>query len=587
MTSYKNFSKRSRKEKEGSFDNFDSPFSHDPKNEESIDIDAWVEFISYYRYHVDEFATDVLELRLYPFQKLILRSMARYQTSMFIACRGLGKSYLTAVFFICMAILYPNIKLGIASGQGQQARNVIIQKIKGELIKNENIAREVTFPIKTGSDDCVVVFKNGSEIRAISLAQNRGGEGARSWRFNAILVDEARLVKDSITEEILIPMTKTKRQAAIRHNKPEKGKVIFISSAYLKTSDLYKRFRYHYDEMIAGSKDYYVCTLPYQVGVQAGMFEEEDILKELSKPTMTQDKFDYEYNAIFVGSSGESYYPYEITEPCRVLEKCELEQPKKSNSEYIIVHDVALSSRNNSDNACTHVIKLKAKVNGTYTKEVVYTKTHNGTTLPDQMQYLRELLHIKFPNTIKLVIDVRGNGEPLPSLFYETWEYVDEKSKQVIEFPPLVLDNDEKAKNIKGAIPLIRGIAATNILNNTMYTYMKACFENNSIRLMLPSEEVDVLYKTNEINVDQYEKFIQTDLLIQELSNIKQDTNDNNNITYDRIVKTHKRDRATSLAYGLLIVNEMEEANRKKVKNVVEIDVKKMFNFRKPQIRKR
>jgi len=587
MTSYKNFSKRSRKDKEGSFDNFDSPLSHDPKNEETIDIDAWVEFISYYRYYVDEFATDVLGLRLYPFQKLILRSMARYQTSMFIACRGLGKSYLTAVFFICMAILYPNVKLGIASGQGQQARNVIIQKIKGELIKNENIAREVTFPIKTGSDDCVVVFKNGSEIRAISLAQNRGGEGARSWRFNAILVDEARLVKDSITEEILIPMTKTKRQAAIRHNKPEKGKVIFISSAYLKTSDLYKRFRYHYDEMIAGSKDYYVCTLPYQVGVQAGMFEEEDILKELSKPTMTQDKFDYEYNAVFVGSSGESYFPYEITEPCRVLEKCELEQPKKSNSEYIIVHDVALSSRNNSDNACTHVIKLKSKINGTYTKEVVYTKTHNGTTLPDQMQFLRELLHIKFPNTIKLVIDIRGNGEPLPSLFYETWEYVDEKTKQVIEFPPLVLDNDEKAKNIKGAIPLIRGIAATNILNNTMYTYMKACFENNSIRLMLPSEEVDVLYKTNEINVDQYEKFIQTDLLIQELSNIKQDTNDNNNITYDRIVKTHKRDRATSLAYGLLIVNEMEEANRKKVKNVVEIDVKKMFNFRKPQIRKR
>ena len=325
----------------------------------------------------------------------------------------LGKSYLTAIFFICMAILYPNGKYGIASGQGQQARNVIIQKIKGELIKNENIAREIIFPIKTGVDDCVVLFKNGSEIRAISLAQNQGGEGARSWRFNAILVDEARLVKDSITEEILIPMTKTKRQAAIYHNKPEKGKVIFISSAYLKTSDLYKRFRYHYEQMIKGSKDYYVCTLPYQVGVQAGMFEEEDILKEKNKPTMTMDKFEYEYGAIFVGSSGESYYPYDITEPCRVLNKCELEQPKKSNSEYIIVHDVAISAKNNSDNACTHVIKLKYKTNGTYIKEIVYTKTHNGATLPEQMQFLRTLVHIKFPNTIKLIIDVRGNGEPL------------------------------------------------------------------------------------------------------------------------------------------------------------------------------
>ena len=52
-----------------------------------------------------------------------------------------------------MGILYPGIKLGIASGMGQQARNVIIQKIKGELSKNPEIAREIQFPIKTGADD--------------------------------------------------------------------------------------------------------------------------------------------------------------------------------------------------------------------------------------------------------------------------------------------------------------------------------------------------------------------------------------------------------------------------------------------------
>ena len=114
-----------------------------------------------------------------------------------------------------MGILYPGIKLGIASGMGQQARNVIIQKIKGELSKNPEIAREIQFPIKTGADDCVVTLKNGSEIRAITLAQDKGGDSARSWRFNIILGDEARLIKDDIIEEILIPMTKTKRQSAI------------------------------------------------------------------------------------------------------------------------------------------------------------------------------------------------------------------------------------------------------------------------------------------------------------------------------------------------------------------------------------
>lgn len=564
MSAHNNFSKKSNNIKNGKYDDMDSSIGYDPKNEEKLNIDAWVDFISYYRYYIDEFACDILGLRLYPFQRLILRAMARYQNSMFIACRGIGKSYLTAVFFICTAILYPNIKLGIASGKGQQARNVILQKIKGELVKNPNIAREISFPIKTGADDCVVNFKNGSEIRAIVLGQNQGGDSARSWRFSQIMIDEARLVKDDVIEEILIPMTKTKRQAAIYHNQPEKGKVIFISSAYLKTHDLYKRFRYHYDKMIEGSKDYYVCTLPYQVGVQAGIFEEDDILKELDKPTMTKDKFEYEYQGIFVGSSGESYYPYELTNPCRTLERCELEQPKKSTNQYIIVHDVAVSKAKGSDNASTHVIKLKEKPNGTYIKEVVFSKIQNGISLPAQRDFLRELVHVKFPNCIKLVIDMRGNGEPLPSLFYETWEYINPKTKEVIEYPPLVLDDDDEGLSLKGAIPMIRGITATVMSNNTMYTYLKACFEDVSIRLLLPSEEVDEKYKSNEISAEEFANNIQTDILIQELSNIKQDTSGkSNNIIYDRIVQTKKRDRVTSLAYGLSTIYEMEMINRK------------------------
>jgi hypothetical protein len=88
MVVRKNFSLKSRRIKEGSNDDFDSPYSYDPINEENINIEEWVKFISYYRYHVDEFAVDVLKLKLYPFQRLILRAMAKYQTSMFIACRG-------------------------------------------------------------------------------------------------------------------------------------------------------------------------------------------------------------------------------------------------------------------------------------------------------------------------------------------------------------------------------------------------------------------------------------------------------------------------------------------------------------------
>ena len=114
-------------------ENIESTYTNNPIREENIDYEAWTQFISYYRYYVDAFAVDVLGIKLFPFQRLILRAMGRYQNSLLIACRGLGKSFIVAVFYICVAILYPNIKLGISSGNSQQSRNVIIQKLKVNL----------------------------------------------------------------------------------------------------------------------------------------------------------------------------------------------------------------------------------------------------------------------------------------------------------------------------------------------------------------------------------------------------------------------------------------------------------------------
>lgn len=84
----KNFSTKKMNKREGNDKNGESNLSYDPINEENIDYDEWSNFISYYRYYIDEFACDILGLKLYPFQRVILRGMARYQNSMFIACRG-------------------------------------------------------------------------------------------------------------------------------------------------------------------------------------------------------------------------------------------------------------------------------------------------------------------------------------------------------------------------------------------------------------------------------------------------------------------------------------------------------------------
>jgi hypothetical protein len=566
--SFTNFSQEDRRVKTGYYDDPDQAGSYHPAKEGRIKVQEWVKFISYYRYYIDEFAEDILGIRLFPFQKLILRAMGRNQNSMLICSRGIGKSWISAVFMVCMCILYAGYKFGIASGKGQQSRNVIVQKIKGELLKNENLKREIFFPVRTAMDECYVSFKNGSEIRAVVLGQNQSGDSARSWRFNAILVDEARLVTDNAIETVLVPMTKTNRQnlIAMKQKYPEKkfiekGKMVYISSAYLKTCDLYDRFKDHYYKMVKHSPDYFVCSLDYRVGVDAGIFEEDDILQERDKTSMTIDRFDYEYNGVFVGSSSESYFPFDLTEPTRMIEKCELKQPSKTVAEYIITHDVAVSGATKSDNAVTHVIKLKQRPGGLYYKEVVYTKTMHGVPIHKQKEFLRELIHIRFPNTKKLVIDVLGSGAGLPSMFYETWEYRHENG-QTLEFPPLVIIGDEEGATLDNAIPMIKAITATTAFNTQYYSYLKSCFEDKSLRLLKGSSEMDSFYKDGAFTAEEFSQYVETDILIQEAANIKQSFTDSGVAIFTRIVKTKKRDRVTSLLYGLSEIAEMENVNR-------------------------
>jgi hypothetical protein len=584
MASFKNFSLKSRKVRDGDYQDTSKAGSYDPANMEKLDYEAWAKFLSYYRYYIDKFAMDILKSHVYPFQRFILRSMARHQNSMIICSRGVGKSYTSALFMVCMAILYPKIKIGIASGKGKQARMVIIQKIKDELCKNPNIAREIVFPIKNNAEDCSVDFKNGSSIRAITLGLNKTGDSARGWRFNIILLDEARLVEDDTIEKILVPMTKTKRLNAIEIQRKfpdkqlnEKGKMIYSSSAYLKTCNLYERFLHHYEKMCEGDRDYFVCSLDYKVGVQAGLFDEDDILKEKMKPSTSPESFEYEYLGVFVGSSNDSYYPYQLTEKCRTLELGETEQPKKSKSIYVISHDVATSSNRNSDNASTHVMKLKARKNGTFIKELVYSKTVNGMPLQQQKEMLRELVHIKFPNTIKLIIDGQSAGQGLLSMFYEPWEYKD--GRNTIEFPPLIMDDDEEGYRLKDAIPLIRSIMATNSFNAKYYPYMKACFDDGSIRITVPSNEIDEKYKTDEITQDEFLINVEHDILTQELSNIKQDHTNQGSVVYTRIVKGKKRDRATSLMYLLSYVFELEQEGRANIYYEEQDDLSTLMDY--------
>ena len=233
-----------------------------------------------------------------------------------------------------------------------------------------------------------------------------------------------------------------------------------------------------------------------------------------------------------------------------------------------------MSTKAGSDNCCSHVIKLIPKKNGTFQKQVVYTKTLNGASLKEQRDFLRELIHIQFPNTEKLVIDARSAGQGLLSLLEEPWIHRNDKG-EIEEYPPLIQDDDEETmKTLPNANPMIRGIQATSEFNSTFYPYMKSCFEDQSLQLLVDSSETDEQYKNGTYSPEEQVMHVEHDNLVQELSNIKRNFGANGQIIYDRIVKSAKRDRATSLMYGLSVVYEYEKQGKADV-GKTEVDTLK------------
>ena len=557
-----------------------------PLKKGALNIDAWAKLLSYYRYYIDRFAENILGFKLFPFQRFTLRCAARYKEGIFIWSRGLSKSFTSALLAVCYAILYPGSKIGIAAPTGKQSRKLIVEKIIGELMTKETVANEI-LSFSSSANAPSVTFKNGSEIFNIVLGLKDDGDSARGSRCNILILDEAAHIKDNLIATVLIPMAKNRRPNLLQllnmfpdKVATERNKIMYLSSAWLKTSDLYKRVEDYYKKFKNGDPDYFVTSLSYKVGEYYKIYEYGEIEQEKEKPEMTYDKFLMEYEGVFVGSSNESYYPYEITQKCRVLKRGELQQPKNSLSRYILTHDVAVSGEKTSDNCATHIIKIQNKPDGTLIKDVVYSKTNNGMPIYEQRDMIRELFHVKFPNIEKIVIDAQNVGEGLISALCETWSYIDSKGN-IIEYPPLIEDdNFDLQAEMPDALPLIRGIHASTQYNNNYYPYMKACFENGSIRLTTDSAESDSDYKEGSISVEEQSIHIEQDFLMQELSNITEVITENNVKAYKRIVPKKKRDRVTSLMYGLSYIHELEiESKARAYKKQEDDDWLKYFGF--------
>lgn len=134
---------------------------------------------AFYRLNPQRFVKDYLNINLKLFQKFLIYEMMHNNHFMFWASRGLGKTWLTALFCIVRCILFPRTKICVASATRPQANEVLL-KIVDDFCKNygwgsDNLNNEIE-STSIGAQKAEIKFKNGSWIKVVTAADTGRGK---------------------------------------------------------------------------------------------------------------------------------------------------------------------------------------------------------------------------------------------------------------------------------------------------------------------------------------------------------------------------------------------------------------------------
>ncbi len=245
-------------------------------------------YCGFYREHPDLFARDYLHINLRLFQRMLLTMMFWSTTFVFIACRGIGKTYLSAVYCVIRCILYPGTKICIASGTRGQAINVL-EKIMIELKPNSpELQAEIDEKeTKVNGTMAKVMFKNTSVIKVVTASDTSRGN-----RCNVLLLDEYRLINKDTIDTVLRKFLTLRRMPRYSQLSDEERKIeyakeknltMYLSSAYFQDHWSYTKCLDTFKAMMDDSRRQFVCGFPYQLSIAEGLLDPETVADEMSE----------------------------------------------------------------------------------------------------------------------------------------------------------------------------------------------------------------------------------------------------------------------------------------------------------------
>lgn len=511
----------------------------------------------YYQSHPDEFCEDVLGIKLNLYQCIMMRAAFRYDFTIFIMCRGLGKSWLSMLILVVFCLLNPNTLAGIIAPSFRQAKQVVQEKYKDSLCNLSPFLQQEEEDYKCSVQVAEIKFFNESKITGFPLGTD--GAKIRGARLHIVLVDEAAYVPKFIYEKVIKPMLVVKRDYKVGQKEGEgaNNKIILASTADRRSNWLYKVYVDWAKAMLEGDNKHFTMTLPYQVGLKCGLLERSNI--EDAKKTMIESEFAMEYLGLFPRISEKAWVNYDDLMNCSDL--LHIETKGVDEFEYVMAVDVARID--GQDNTIMMIFKLHW-FSDHVEADLIYIVPLNGASFSEQATQLRNLLR-KFPKVIRIFMDTMTIGQGLTDELAK--HYYNELEDEW--YPPLIDMNDPvamKNREVTGGVPIIYGFRATPEINHRCGYAIKNFTEKRWLHLYAQNAGDDEHMKTGKDFTVEEEKLLEETKATQE-EVMLMETNGVYSGFVKFICKGKRKDRWSALGYGLygiqLIKKERDDRNKR------------------------
>ena len=306
-------------------------------------------FIVYPDRFVDLIIPHNSHFKLFFFQRLMIRCIARGNATFETFSRGTSKSFNADLerYLHCMFI--PRHHTTITAGTNKQAAEIAKQKVvddlwvKFPLLANEMQKRKVAGKIldayKMGKDYVEFNFKNGSSL---------GLGNVRGLRRQSLIFEEVIEQDEVKVNEVYIPLLNEPRKmynGLINPYEPQ-SQQIYITTAGYQNTFAYQKLIEILCRSVLEPEKYFVLSGSYRIPLSCGLTAQKQIEDVINSPSFSKSSFEREYESRWSDAPMGAAFSSNVITSLRQVKVVELKDKRtpeqiEKDCFYVICADMA------------------------------------------------------------------------------------------------------------------------------------------------------------------------------------------------------------------------------------------------------